>query len=65
MVEGGARVAQAFLTAGLVDRMLLYRAPITFGEGIAAFPEGLPRGWSCIDRRVLGNDTLEILEPVG
>ena len=65
MVEGGARVAQAFLAAGLVDRMLLYRAPVTFGEGIAAFPEGLLRGWSCIDRRVLGNDTLEILEPVG
>ena len=65
MVEGGARVAQAFLAAGLVDRMLLYRAPVTFGEGIAAFPDGLPRGWSCIDRRVLGNDTLEILEPVG
>ena len=65
MVEGGARVAQAFLAAGLVDRMLLYRAPITFGEGIAAFPEGLPPGWSCVDRRVLGNDTLEILEPVG
>ena len=65
MVEGGARVAQAFLAAGLVDRMLLYRAPVTFGEGIAAFPEGLPPGWSCIDRRVLGNDTLEILEPVG
>lgn len=65
MVEGGAQVAQAFLAAGLVDRMLLYRAPVTFGEGIAAFPPGAPAGWSCVDRRSLGNDTLEILEPAG
>jgi diaminohydroxyphosphoribosylaminopyrimidine deaminase/5-amino-6-(5-phosphoribosylamino)uracil reductase len=63
MVEGGAQVAQAFLAAGLVDRMLLYRAPVTFGEGIAAFPDGVPRGWQVADTRTLGNDTLEILEP--
>jgi diaminohydroxyphosphoribosylaminopyrimidine deaminase/5-amino-6-(5-phosphoribosylamino)uracil reductase len=65
MVEGGAQVAQAFLAAGLVDRMLLYRARVTFGEGIAAFPDGMPPGWSCTDRRSFGNDTLEILEPAG
>lgn len=63
MVEGGAQVAQAFLAAGLVDRMLLYRAPVTFGEGIGAFPEGVPPGWQVADTRTLGNDTLEILEP--
>lgn len=63
MVEGGAEVAQAFLAAGLVDRMLLYRAPVTFGEGIAAFAGGLPQGWSCTDRRELGIDTLEVYEP--
>jgi diaminohydroxyphosphoribosylaminopyrimidine deaminase/5-amino-6-(5-phosphoribosylamino)uracil reductase len=63
MVEGGARVAQAFLAARLVDRMLLYRAPVTFGEGIAAFPDGVPAGWQVTDTRALGNDTLEILEP--
>lgn len=63
MVEGGAQVAQAFLAAELVDRITLYRAPVTFGEGIAAFPEGIPPGWHCSDRRALGNDTLEILEP--
>lgn len=63
MIEGGSQVAQAFLAAGLVDRMMLYRAPATFGEGIAAFPGGLPSEWSCADRRALGKDTLEILEP--
>lgn len=65
LVEGGARVAAAFLEARLVDRMLLYRAPVEFGEGIAAFPRGRPEGWRVTDRRTLGNDTLEILEPVG
>jgi len=63
MIEGGAQVAQAFLATGLVDKIMLYRAPVAFGEGIAAFPEGMPPGWSCSDRRTLGNDTLEILEP--
>ena len=63
MVEGGARVAQAFLAAGLVDRIMLYRAPVAFGEGLAAFPAGALDGWRVTDRRSLGPDTLEILEP--
>jgi diaminohydroxyphosphoribosylaminopyrimidine deaminase/5-amino-6-(5-phosphoribosylamino)uracil reductase len=61
-VEGGAQTAAAFLDAGLVDRILLYRAPTTFGEGIAAFPAGMPDGWSSVDTRRLGADTLEIFE---
>ncbi len=65
MVEGGAQVAQAFLAAGLVDRIMLYRAPVTFGGGIPAFPAGPPIGWAVTDRRTLGPDTLEILEPSG
>lgn len=57
-VEGGARTARAFLDAGLVDRVLAYRAPATFGEGLAvALPD-----WPVTDRRQLGDDTLEILE---
>jgi diaminohydroxyphosphoribosylaminopyrimidine deaminase/5-amino-6-(5-phosphoribosylamino)uracil reductase len=31
MVEGGAGVAHAFHTAGLVDRYVLYLAPVLFG----------------------------------
>lgn len=61
-VEGGSGAAAAFLEADLVDRILLYRAPVTFGEGIAAFPDGMPKGWTTIDQRRLGADTLEILE---
>ena len=66
LVEGGAQVAAAFLDAGLVDRLLLYRAPVRFGTGIAAFrdpgPGGVPPGWTRIDRRQLGSDTLEVYE---
>jgi diaminohydroxyphosphoribosylaminopyrimidine deaminase/5-amino-6-(5-phosphoribosylamino)uracil reductase len=67
MVEGGAQVAEAFLAASLVDRLLLYRSPVEFGEGIAAFrtpgAEGVPAGWRLADRRLLGSDTLEVYPP--
>jgi diaminohydroxyphosphoribosylaminopyrimidine deaminase/5-amino-6-(5-phosphoribosylamino)uracil reductase len=67
LVEGGAGVAGTFLSAGLVDRLLLYRAPVTFGAGIAAFrdpgPDGVPAGWVLADRRQLGSDTLEVYYP--
>jgi len=60
LVEGGAGAAAAFLSAGLVDRLLLYRAPVSFGEGIAGLPGGLPEGLELTDSRQLGNDTLEV-----
>ena len=67
MVEGGAEVAEAFLAAGLVDRLLLYRSPTTFGDGIPAFrapaASGVPEGWRLADRRPLGSDTLEVYYP--
>jgi diaminohydroxyphosphoribosylaminopyrimidine deaminase/5-amino-6-(5-phosphoribosylamino)uracil reductase len=63
MVEGGAEVAAAFLAAGLVDRLLLYRSPTEFGDGIPAFADGMPQGWRLADRRQLGSDTLEVYYP--
>jgi len=64
LVEGGAAVADAFLSADLVDRLLLYRAPVEFREGIRAFPQagpgGVPPGWNLAERRQLGSDTLEV-----
>src|SRR3546814_11859048 len=36
LVEGGAGAASAFLAADLVDRLLLYRAPILIGGGLPA-----------------------------
>lgn len=67
LVEGGAEVAGAFLSAKLVDRLMLYRASVKFGEGIPAFrnpgPAGVPAGWRLTDRRNLGSDTLEVYIP--
>lgn len=68
LVEGGANVAEAFLSEGLVDRLLLYRAPVEFGEGVPAFgnpgPAGVPEGWTLADRRRLGSDTLEVYDRI-
>lgn len=66
MVEGGAQTASAFLAADLVDRLLLYRAPILIGEGRAVLGDiGLTRladahgRWRLTDARMLGSDRLE------
>ena len=68
MVEGGAQTARSFLAAGLVDRLLLYRAPREVGGAGAALPEvseitlrADPK-WTLTDRRALGNDTLTVYE---
>ena len=65
-VEGGAGTAAAFLAAGLVDRLLIYRAPIVIGGGKAGIGDiglttlGEAHGiWRMIDRRQLGSDMLE------
>lgn len=67
LVEGGAGAAAAFLRAGLVDRLLLYRAPILIGEGLAALGDiGLADladahgRWTLTDERRLGVDRLEV-----
>ena len=66
-VEGGAETAEALLAEGLVDRLLLYRSPTEFGDGIPAFrdprPSGVPKGWRLADRRQLGSDILEVYYP--
>jgi diaminohydroxyphosphoribosylaminopyrimidine deaminase/5-amino-6-(5-phosphoribosylamino)uracil reductase len=68
MVEGGAGTARAFLTAGLVDRLLLYRAPRSVEGSGPALPElteaalaGSPQ-WRLTDTRPLGNDTLQVYD---
>ncbi len=66
-VEGGAGAAAAFLAAGLVDRILLYRAPIVIGGGLPAIADiGLAtladahEQWQIAERRKLGSDTLDV-----
>lgn len=67
MIEGGAEAAAAFLAEGLVDRLVLYRSPVTFGTGIAAFRNaggnGVSPGWHLSDKRQLGSDMLEVYYP--
>jgi diaminohydroxyphosphoribosylaminopyrimidine deaminase/5-amino-6-(5-phosphoribosylamino)uracil reductase len=67
LVEGGAETAAAFLRADLVDRVLLYRAPILIGRGRAALGDiGLTSladahgRWRLSDARQLGSDRLEV-----
>ena len=68
MVEGGAGAARAFLDAGLVDRLLLYRAHRTVGGQGPALPElsraGLEANpaWRLTDTRPLGNDSVDLYE---
>lgn len=66
MVEGGAATAAAFVKADLVDRLLIYRAPIIIGEGLSALGDiGLTDladahgRWQLSDTRMLGNDRME------
>ena len=69
LIEGGAQTAAAFLAADLVDRLLLYRAPVLIGDGIAALGDiGLASldaahgRWRLADARTLGSDRLEVYE---
>jgi diaminohydroxyphosphoribosylaminopyrimidine deaminase/5-amino-6-(5-phosphoribosylamino)uracil reductase len=71
LVEGGAGAASAFLAADLVDRLLIYRAPILIGEGkpsigdigLAALADAHGR-WMPKESRMLGIDRLEVYERV-
>lgn len=69
LVEGGAATAASFLKADLVDRLMLYRAPIIIGGGLQGIADiglgslDVAHGqWTRLDRRNLGQDMLEIYE---
>lgn len=69
LVEGGAQTAASFLAADLVDRILLYRAPIIIGGGLPSIADiGLEKlaeahgHWRRTDQRDLGQDMLEIYD---
>jgi diaminohydroxyphosphoribosylaminopyrimidine deaminase/5-amino-6-(5-phosphoribosylamino)uracil reductase len=71
LVEGGSATATAFLSEDLVDRILIYRAPIIVGEGKSSFGYvGLDAiadahgRWRFVGERGLGVDRLEVYERV-
>jgi diaminohydroxyphosphoribosylaminopyrimidine deaminase/5-amino-6-(5-phosphoribosylamino)uracil reductase len=69
LVEGGSATATAFLSADLVDRILIYRAPILVGEGkssvgyigLDAIADAHGK-WHAGDSTRLGIDRLEVYE---
>jgi diaminohydroxyphosphoribosylaminopyrimidine deaminase / 5-amino-6-(5-phosphoribosylamino)uracil reductase len=72
LIEGGGVTAASFLAAGLVDRLLFYRAPILIGGGRPCLADlGLTRldqahgCWQLTDARRLGDDRLEIYDRMG
>jgi len=71
LVEGGSATATTFLAGDLVDRMLIYRAPILIGEGKSSVGyvglEGIADAhgrWRLADLRQLGIDRLEVYERI-
>lgn len=67
MVEGGAGAAAAFLAEDMVDRLLLYRAPILIGDGRPAIGDiGLADlsaahgRWRLVEQRRFGEDSAEV-----
>ena len=71
LVEGGSATATAFLAADLVDRILIYRAPILIGAGKSSVGyiglDGIADAhgrWRAGDGAWLGIDRLEVYERV-
>lgn len=69
LVEGGAATAAAFLAADLVDRLIIYRAPIVIGDGLPAIGSiglaGLADAhgrWEPVAFDTLGSDRREVYE---
>ncbi len=69
LIEGGSATATAFLASDLIDRMLIYRAPLLIGEGRSSMGyiglESLAdahRRWRLVETRALGIDRLEVYE---
>jgi len=71
-VEAGATLAGAFLTAGLVDELLLYVAPVLLGERARPLFDGLHIdamterfGMKIVETRRIGEDVRVLLVPEG
>lgn len=67
LVEGGAQTAAAFLRDDLVDRLLLYRAPVLLGNGRPALADIGLRAldqahgrWLPIETAMFGPDRMEV-----
>jgi diaminohydroxyphosphoribosylaminopyrimidine deaminase/5-amino-6-(5-phosphoribosylamino)uracil reductase len=68
-VEGGAGIAGALLSADLVDRLIIFQAPVLLGAGALPAFGGVSLGartpdrWRVIERRVFGDDLMTMFAP--
>jgi diaminohydroxyphosphoribosylaminopyrimidine deaminase / 5-amino-6-(5-phosphoribosylamino)uracil reductase len=67
LVEGGPRLGGALLEAALVDRLVIFQAPVILGAGavnaFAFVPPQMVRTagpWRVVERRTLGDDAMAI-----
>ena len=70
LVEGGARLAGAFIGTGTVDRLVIFQGSAIFGAGaLGAFafvpPTEVERApaWRALERREIGTDTMTVYAP--
>ncbi|HEY6194390.1 MAG TPA: dihydrofolate reductase family protein, partial [Candidatus Eisenbacteria bacterium] len=58
LLEGGATLGSAFLGAGLVQRLVLYSAPLVLGGGLA-WSDGIDRALASAARgRIVSHDLI-------
>ncbi|MBC7790072.1 MAG: bifunctional diaminohydroxyphosphoribosylaminopyrimidine deaminase/5-amino-6-(5-phosphoribosylamino)uracil reductase RibD [Anaerolineae bacterium] len=72
LVEGGARLAGALLDAALVDRLVIFQAPVILGSGaIGAFAQTssavltTASRFSIVEQRTFGDDSMTVYAPQG
>ena len=61
-VEGGAELSQALLAAGLVDRLIIFQAPVLLGPGALQAFTGPPPAerFRVVERREFGDDLMAV-----
>lgn len=70
LVEGGATLAGALLASNLVDRMVIFQAPVVLGAGSLGAFSAVPAvatsafaRWRVIERRPFDDDLMTVLAP--